>query len=1030
MAQNTRQTNLLVQQDWTKVYQSFTNADFTSYDFETLRNSMINYLKTYYPESFNDFLESSEYLALIDMIAFLGQSLSFRTDLNARENFLDTAQRRDSILKLARMLSYNPQRTTSASGLLKIDSISTTESIVDSSGINLTNTVIHWNDVSNDNWLEQFNSVLNASLVSSQTVGKSGNSQLINNIQTDEYSISLNPNSLPIGAFRVPIQEQSVAFEAVSATTVGENYIYEADPTVAGAFNILYRNDNNGNGSNNTGFFMFFKQGALNSTDISITNAIPNNYAPINTNNINNNDFWLYALDVSNAPTTKWAAVPALPGVNVIYNQSTAKNIYQINTRTNDQIDLVFGDGTFANIPQGNFRFFYRTSNGANYSITPDDMSSVTVAFNYINKRGTSETLTVTASLKYTVINATAAQSLDSIKSSAPQQYYTQNRMITGEDYNIFPQTSFTSIQKVKVINRTSSGVSLYLDALDPTGSYSSTNIIGDDGILSSNTTVSSKTFDFLTTNDIYSTIYNNVIPLISSTDMVNYYYATYPRLLSPNVGNIVVQNSSIGTSGNLTNSNASPVIQQVGPGIAGNLQYVDVGASLKFTAPTGYHFNAQNELVVNANIASGDTDVLYAAVISTVVNDDAYTPSMVNFGTAVPNSAILNSIIPPYKNSLPSELIAILISQIRAQVNFGITYDQLNQIWVNILPADISADDSWLVKFTYNQGLYTVNNRSLKYSFASAGNTKFYFDPTSKVYNSATATNIPDTIKVLKTNTQPGTPPQSPLVNDVVWQIYNTMVEPDGYVDNTQVLVKFPMSQMENVPDNPDLYTTVAASSTSRPDLYFQYKHNVPSRGRIDPTPVNIMDMYILAADYASSYSAWLKDLTNTIVEPTPPTSSSLEIAYSTLNEYKTVSDSIVYNPAKFKPLFGVKADPSLQARFQVIKNPSMMITDNEIKSQLIAAINTYFDISNWDFGETFYFSELAAYLHTTLVPNIASIIIVPVDTTLVFGNYFQINSDPWEIITSAATVNDVDVVTAVTAAQLNLGNPLVGTF
>lgn len=1030
MAQNTRQTNLLVQQDWTKVYQSFTNADFTSYDFETLRNSMINYLKTYYPESFNDFLESSEYLALIDMIAFLGQSLSFRTDLNARENFLDTAQRRDSILKLARMLSYNPQRTTSASGLLKIDSISTTESIVDSSGINLTNTVIHWNDVSNDNWLEQFNSVLNASLVSSQTVGKSGNSQLINNIQTDEYSISLNPNSLPIGAFRVPIQEQSVAFEAVSATTVGENYIYEADPTVAGAFNILYRNDNNGNGSNNTGFFMFFKQGALNSTDISITNAIPNNYAPINTNNINNNDFWLYALDVSNAPTTKWAAVPALPGVNVIYNQSTAKNIYQINTRTNDQIDLVFGDGTFANIPQGNFRFFYRTSNGANYSITPDDMSSVTVAFNYINKRGTSETLTVTASLKYTVINATAAQSLDSIKSSAPQQYYTQNRMITGEDYNIFPQTSFTSIQKVKVINRTSSGVSLYLDALDPTGSYSSTNIIGDDGILSSNTTVSSKTFDFLTTNDIYSTIYNNVIPLISSTDMVNYYYATYPRLLSPNVGNIVVQNSSIGTSGNLTNSNASPVIQQVGPGIAGNLQYVDVGASLKFTAPTGYHFNAQNELVVNANIASGDTDVLYAAVISTVVNDDAYTPSMVNFGTAVPNSAILNSIIPPYKNSLPSELIAILISQIRAQVNFGITYDQLNQIWVNILPADISADDSWLVKFTYNQGLYTVNNRSLKYSFASAGNTKFYFDPTSKVYNSATATNIPDTIKVLKTNTQPGTPPQSPLVNDVVWQIYNTIVEPDGYVDNTQVLVKFPMSQMENVPDNPDLYTTVAASSTSRPDLYFQYKHNVPSRGRIDPTPVNIMDMYILAADYASSYSAWLKDLTNTIVEPTPPTSSSLEIAYSTLNEYKTVSDSIVYNPAKFKPLFGVKADPSLQARFQVIKNPSMMITDNEIKSQLIAAINTYFDISNWDFGETFYFSELAAYLHTTLVPNIASIIIVPVDTTLVFGNYFQINSDPWEIITSAATVNDVDVVTAVTAAQLNLGNPLVGTF
>jgi hypothetical protein len=88
MAHSIRQTNLLVQQDWTKIYQTFTNADFTSYDFETLRNSMISYIKNYYPETFNDFLESSEYLALIDMIAFLGQSLAFRADLNARENFM------------------------------------------------------------------------------------------------------------------------------------------------------------------------------------------------------------------------------------------------------------------------------------------------------------------------------------------------------------------------------------------------------------------------------------------------------------------------------------------------------------------------------------------------------------------------------------------------------------------------------------------------------------------------------------------------------------------------------------------------------------------------------------------------------------------------------------------------------------------------------------------------------------------------------------------------------------------------------
>jgi hypothetical protein len=242
--------------------------------------------------------------------------------------------------------------------------------------------------------------------------------------------------------------------------------------------------------------------------------------------------------------------------------------------------------------------------------------------------------------------------------------------------------------------------------------------------------------------------------------------------------------------------------------------------------------------------------------------------------------------------------------------------------------------------------------------------------------------------------------------------------------------LVKSPELQLTGVPDNPDLYTTVANVATSRSSLYFQYKHNSPSRSRIDPTPVNIVDLYILTAEYATSYINWLRDTTGVFTEPTAPTTSSLEIAYSNLDNYKAVSDSIIYNSAKFKPLFGAKADPSLQARFQVVINPAVSLTPNEAKTQVINAINAYFDLSNWDFGDTFYFSELAAYLHTTLVPNIASILIVPADDNLVFGNYFQINAEPWEIITSCATVDNVDIISAVTAAQLNLGNNLIGTY
>ena len=119
------------------------NADFQAYDYETLRKAMIDYLRIYYPEDFNDFIESSEYIALIDTIAFLGQSLAFRADLNARENYIDTAERRDSILRLARLISYSSKRNQNASGFLKFESVSTTESITDSEGINLANRVIN-----------------------------------------------------------------------------------------------------------------------------------------------------------------------------------------------------------------------------------------------------------------------------------------------------------------------------------------------------------------------------------------------------------------------------------------------------------------------------------------------------------------------------------------------------------------------------------------------------------------------------------------------------------------------------------------------------------------------------------------------------------------------------------------------------------------------------------------------------------------------------------------------------------------------
>ena len=212
-------------------------------------------------------------------------------------------------------------------------------------------------------------------------------------------------------------------------------------------------------------------------------------------------------------------------------------------------------------------------------------------------------------------------------------------------------------------------------------------------------------------------------------------------------------------------------------------------------------------------------------------------------------------------------------------------------------------------------------------------------------------------------------------------------------------------------------------AAFIGRRDIYFQYRHNSPNTRRVDPSISNIIDVYVLTANYDNAYRQWIQDISAAVAKPDEPSNADLSTEFAELDNFKAISDTMVMQPAVYKPIFGEKAANNLQAIFKVVKNPNLNVSDADIKTSVISAINEYFDISNWDFGETFYFSELAAYLHRVLSPNIASIVIVPKDSSIRFGTLQQINAEPNEIIISAATVNDIEIIPAVTASQLNQG-------
>ena len=1125
MATTDRQNRLLVAEDWRKIYQSFQQADFKSYDFETLRRTMVAYLQENYPDDFNDFVESSEYVALIDLIAYIAQALSFRVDLNARENFLETAERRNSVLRLARLINYNAKRNQPATGLLKIDSISTTQDVQDSSGTNLANSNIIWNDSANSNYREQFTAILNAVNQTGQLFGNPRESATIGGISTEVYTLSSNQLDLPIFKFSKSIGGTTRGFEIVPSTITDSDSIYESSPVPGTGLTYTYRSDGSGDSSNNTGFFFLFKQGQMQNQEFAVDTAITNYIKSFETSNINNSDVWLYKLDQFGQLSESWTKVPSLSGNNAIYNSlsKAERNTYNVVTKNNDAIDLVFGDGNFSNLPLGNFRIYYRISDNDKYAIQSSDMQNVQLTVPYTDANGAQQSLSMSVSLKASVYNSAATESNDSIKDKAAQVYYSQNRMITAEDYQVVPLSASQEIVKVRSVNRSASGISRAKEILDPTGAYSNISVFAEDGILYREESTQQFTFTFNNRSDIQSTIDTSVEAKLKEAYARQFYYLKYGTKDTSTLS--ATWNSTTTSTNTNTGYFTSGGALVLGDFATSNMKFVKPGALVKFTSPDTRKF-------LNGTLVTSTTDnaedrlwVKIGAVVLDGANGGAGNlesgAGPVTLNNIVPQGAVVNAIIPNFTTAFSATLEADLLGRIEAYEEFGLRYDVDSETWKVITSTNLStsavfdlanagsttstnADTSWWFKFTNDGNTYTVQYRKLDYVFESESQNKFHYDVEEKIYDYKTGKTVKDTIKLLKTNNIVST--GNSIGYPITWQVVDVITEADGFQDNRKVKVGFYDDDDDGVVDNPEIFdiiieptlsqstkfvfsekyisydnierfrpyaasnfvvaeneadinlnttiytdgqlfyfyadsenvikkyssTTNTLTTTTdyrarkgRSSISFQYKHHAGQETRIDPSVSNIVDVYLLERTYDNLYRIWLQDGG---AKPTPSTSDQLRINYSgTLNPLKSLSDQIIYHPVKYKILFGSTAEEELQATFKVVKNPKTNVSDAVIKTRVIAAVNEFFALDNWDFGDTFYFTELAAYVHNQLAPDLLTAVIVPNQSGQGFGSLFQLDSAADEIFISGATVDDVSIITALGANQLAASGTVV---
>lgn len=1028
-------------ENWERAYSALENVNLAAFDYAAIKQSLLDYLKLYHGEVFNDFIESSELIALIETFAYVGELLSYRFDTNARENLMPVAQLRSSILRLAKLISYNASRPIPARGLVKITSVTTTQTIMDPSGANLANRTIKWNDPVNTNWKSQFISIMQ--LVMSEkfgTVTPANRFQLVDEL-FEIYQLSHNRMNSPIIPINATVDGRSMQLEVVPVAYAPTTGLVEARPMQGGRMSLLYGSDGLGDSSNTTGFFMYVKQGKLQRTRTDFDGVTPNQTYSVNVANINDTDVWLNQVDpatntiiddaniVDRVPydgkSGEWVQVDTANSQNVIFNTNPYRNKYEVQTIENNGVRLNFGDGNFADIPQGTFDIWYRTSVDGDIVVPQSTINNKQIQIPYTDQYGISQTLTLTISLVGSLQNASASETNEHIKVAAPALYYSQDRMVNGEDYNNFPLRD-PSILKLRTFNRTFVGDSRYVTWHDPSGSYENMHKFGANGsmyferyyIVSNygytndeaivNTMVtpllgSIETFTTLTTNGVSASQVRRTLTADESRNLME-------ALAAPPLDVTVLMHFDPTTNTwhsvrRGDESSLPPTAMDIAAftierlASTGRVIIERVGQTLVLRSPIDtfitetnvdriIDYNTLNSLsdsvqILKANINANKTGLISRDWKFTVLGKVHYQT-----GTqlGLPDNTALRVI--PEMNGFPQSLDPF---------NDNVAYPALADIMCPKLSVKKSTG-------TIQMPIPVTNESDISVKLEDG--------------TIVTAVTFTKDTKGIITGIKIGTAVTNgtPLIVDVKEYVYfkRSSVQ-DQWIQLAGDAYSNAVEYLERAASDPSLYHRTIGTT----GLNFSWTHIAPYYHLIDPSPSNINDVYLITKGYFTEFRRWLD--TNSTNMPISPTAFNLRTTYDYLFRSKMISDTVVLHPGKFKLIFGPRANLNVQGRLKVIKADNSTLSDNQIKNTIVAVTRNYFDVTKWEFGETFYFDELSTAIGQALANDILSVVFVPSSPDQSFGDGYQIRCKEDEVFFCDISNDIIDIVPEYSPKELN---------
>ena len=90
------------------------DVNYLSKDFDSLKSDLMDYVKRQFPDTWRDFNDASGGMAILELMAYVGDVLSFNIDRQVNEAYINRAVEAKNIVSLASNFGYNPRNNTPA----------------------------------------------------------------------------------------------------------------------------------------------------------------------------------------------------------------------------------------------------------------------------------------------------------------------------------------------------------------------------------------------------------------------------------------------------------------------------------------------------------------------------------------------------------------------------------------------------------------------------------------------------------------------------------------------------------------------------------------------------------------------------------------------------------------------------------------------------------------------------------------------------------------------------------------------------